>query len=122
MKLNKGDRVLVRAVVYSKWPRDGGYRYWDNQGEDYCVPETPLTRFGELRPLIRVPSKETWEGVVVGCSVRKTGVYVKGYGWDNPGELREEKNHPVVMVISVETQKWINPYACLEKDLELLQE
>lgn len=116
MKYKKGDKVLVRATVYTK----EGMRRW-GYSEVVYEPQRSDSR-GYPRCLNRVQDDEPWIGVVVGCSVRKTGIHFPGSGYDDPGELRDEKNHPVVMVIPTHTSQWIRPYACLESDLEPVQQ
>ena len=113
--LKKGDRVIVRAEVYTKSARNIGW------GNNEIVVKVEWSGQGYPREMHRVILNNPFEGIVVGQSVRITGEYIRGSGRDDPGEIRGEKRHKVIMVIPLHTQQYIHPVACLEQDLELIQ-
>ena len=110
----KGDRVIVKAEVYTKSARNIGW------GKSEVAVEVKHSGKGIPREMRRVILDNPFEGMVVGHSVRITGLYFRGGGRDDPGEIADEKWNKVVMVIPLGTDRWINPVACLEDDLELL--
>jgi hypothetical protein len=67
-------------------------------------------------------------GIVVGESYRATGIYhpsemeedFAGHIWWTEPSLDEDKRHKVIMVQPTHTNRWLQPYPCLEEDLVLL--
>jgi hypothetical protein len=112
----KGDRVIVKASVYTKDKVSAQIRPCEFPHETVVDVETKWG--GVARPLRRMVYKESFEGIVVGWAIRKTGEHRYGSGYDDPGCLFQEKNHKVIMVQPMDTQRWVKPIPCLEEDLE----
>ena len=118
----KGDIVVVNAVVKSGYGLDfvGGCKVVRNTNDNDELEDGFCLDHGRQRRLFKFPCK--WKGMVVGASVRKTGE--KRYHYDMDGQpgvgfLVNEENHKVIMVVPVDTARWIVPSACLEEDLEI---
>lgn len=121
MNTKKGDVVKVLATVYTKDPTS---RQQTWKAKVVYRPDPCQSRYGkrpEPRPLMRIAEDKPWLGVVVGYSVRISGVLLRGDGWDNPGSLVNDKRHPVIMVEPVDTERWTDPTPCLESDLEIVK-
>lgn len=116
-EFEKGDVVLVAATVKST------VNWMGSSCEVAFRPEkTKGAHPGDVRILLRCPEK--FRGLVVGVSVRKTGVRRDPSGYDRFAEryLADEVRHPVVMVEPLWTKRWLEPRACLAEDLELVTE
>lgn len=111
----KGDVVNVRATVYTKRQhrlQQLGRAMYMPQNEDLGRRETP-------RPLMR-DDHCAFEAVVVGHSVRITGIVYSGRSSDDPGSMHHCVHHRVILVVPLNTERWVPPLACLEADLDLL--
>jgi hypothetical protein len=119
-KFQKGDRVTVRATVFTK---ERKYRQFTGAMPEVAYePVRQHCKRGIPRRLMRVPEQEPWEGIVVGYSKRWTGFHMSGRDWDDPGWIGDQVAHEVVMVIPTDRVLWERPLPCLEADLEPLND
>ena len=113
----KGDIVFVRAVVSTKNdPKPFGIDWPGKIIHEPNDTELDLSRNSHKRVMRRHTLKDPVVGLVIGRSTRITGWYRMG-GYDDPGWLFDTTTHKVVMVMSMENQRYLTPWACLEKDL-----
>lgn len=131
----KGDIVLVSASVYTKkpetsqFPPDSGYKTariikWPEVPEEQkdWYLKKKMRRNAEDRFMRKIAYGNPFLAIVVGRSIRQTGVHIYG-NWnsiDNPGEFVFQKYHPVVMVTPLENQRYSAPFACLAQDLKIV--
>jgi len=118
--MNKGDIVIIRAVV------DTSYVLPQNTNGE-LIHEPPVSHRFTKR--LFCYSIKPQKGIVVGTSYRATGYYYPGQSGSfsrfdddlpEPPSLSEDKRHSVIMVQLLNTQRWLRPATCLEKDLEIV--
>jgi hypothetical protein len=116
--IKKGDKVLVKAVV---WTKNTHVPYGCDpfKAEILHQPSKkslPNVHSGYIRPLKRALVKESLEGLVIGRSTRISCVYhwARNIG---EGYITDSTTHKVVMVTPLNNQRYFEPYACLEEDL-----
>ena len=114
--MNKGDIVKVKATVETL--------YGDRVSEP--EPETIHSAGNTVNHKNLYRFETSFTGVVLGITRRATGVYfgcgpVAGLEYE-PAGLGVDKYHPVWMVADLHGQQYHAPIACLESDLEVIQE
>ena len=121
--MKKGDIILAKAFVFTK-------EFHYGQREIVYTPKTTKRNGdeigGTLRPLCRIAFDKPKRGLVVGRTVRISGVYTIGHSWNyeerNPGDLWNPVYHKVILVEPIDSERWTAPIACLEEDLSLESE
>ena len=116
-RFSKGDRVLVKAIVWTKVSHVPVGSEW--RSKIVYTPEKPDSQYpGIIRPLERSKLIKPLYALIVGKSYRISGYYRRGYGYDDAGELINQTRHPVFMVSPLNTERYLKPYAALEGDIE----
>lgn len=124
MKFKKGDIVLVKASVYTKERVASQCKpHIDVYPKTIHTPEKAKDMSRKnLRKLYRIEYKKPFQGIVTGWSTRLTGIHQPSWNYDDVGYIKSDKAHKVIMVQSMDTQRWLKPMPCLEKDLEWTEE
>lgn len=107
--MKKGTVVVAKAYVFG------------SQGQSTCERLTDYNGLkGRYRNLFRNVLEKPIPGIVVGYSFRQAGPVNE---WSNPEDsyttpyLSVKTNQKVYMVQPLNTERWVKPYPCLEKDL-----
>ena len=121
--MKKGTPVKVRAKVASGYYSEESVQMMTG-ASIIASPGKPVRkcRIVAHRQLIRIELDPPIEAIVVGKSLRKTGIRHGGNCDTGSGYLTGVESHPVVMVQPIHTPRWLRPYACLEADLEVTDE
>lgn len=127
MNFKKGDTVKVTGLVVTKeipvWA-SSRMIYTSERSLRYHTKQVPDHR-SDLRDFLHYDLKEPITGVVVGWSTRISGIYYPGKSsWDeyDPGDIRDTQVHKVIMIEPLTTEQWIKPLACIEEDLEKIND
>ncbi len=126
--MQKGDIVLVTKSVFTK---DKTHRQLKEEKVEILDDTDDDFRRGIFsRPLRYIVHQKPFEGLVVGWSIRISGIHHVGIdnsgifdGGDfEPGFIDNAVYHKVIMVQPLDTERWIKPIPCLEEDLENLSD
>lgn len=117
--MNKGDIVLARACVYTK---GAPYGHLEVVFSPKTTDRNGKELSGNPRPLVRKAFDKPILGLVIGETIRISGVYTMGHNWgdfeSNPGSLWNPVYHKVILIEPLRSNRWTIPLACLEEDLE----
>jgi len=133
MRFKKGNRVIVSAVIdvmYLDNPETEQETWWKRAGHTliHVPPKRVRVWQSEEEYRRKCLMRKTMfrvRGLVVGYTRRATGYYIPGR-YDpidsDPPYMQQEKRHLLVMVESTEKDQWVDPWLCLEEDLEIDKE